>query len=489
MRDAPLASPRRQALQLLGIAIAVSVVLAFPVEQVTHSKSAPGSYWLQNSCDRTTSLLNAGLILQAILAPILVFLLPGPGGIFQRKVRPLPVVRALARPEDHTRARKSAATREARSLIAVVAAIIGIVGLFLFLRSGWQLKHIDFFSHHPSVSFSWTLLRSVAFSQTVLDLVMGLAGIGGAIYFLYLYLPSRAPLFMLCGCLCATAIPFVWWYAVRGYAESHGLCPALFDTSRPVDPFHVDLVKDCQRYFKYLSGFSAMWVGVTAGGLRLQAARAAEPDSSGRALRLFQNFFWLYLLSWAVQYRFSQWLTGPTRGTNVEQEWITWSVLCFVYLTVSSLWSLVFIRFFWNLKARTWLVNVIVPFAATFAICILTMLTFFWLFLWAPLALVPLFTWNVSGMAWALAVGTWRWRGLQSQPFAVAVAAAENQAAVSQPVENQAAGIQPREPRPALSALRALEIAAAVVAGLVILGIACGLYIWLFVVYKGPPHR
>jgi hypothetical protein len=498
MLDAPLASPtafiKRQALQLLGIAMAVSVVLAFPMEQVTHSKFAPGSYWLQNSCDSTIFLLNSGLMLQAILAPLLVFLLPGPGCIFQRKVRvrppssvrasALPVARALARPEDHAGARKSVATSEARSLIAVVAVIVGIVGLLMLLRSGWQLKHIDFFPNQPSASHSVSFLRSVVFSQTMLDLAIGLTGIGGAVFLLYQYLPWRGALFMLVGWLSAAAIPFVWWYGLRGYAESRGLCPALFDTSRPIDPFHIDLVQDCQRYFMYLSGFSALWVGVTAGGLRLQSARSEDGDLSGTELRSFQNFFWLYLLGWAVQYRLSQWLTGPTRGTNVEQEWITWSVLCFVYLTASSLWSLVFIRFFWNLKAKTWIVNVIAPFGGTFAICILTMLTFFWLFLRAPLALVPLYTLNVSGMAWALAVGTWRWRGLQKQPFAVAVATAE-----TQPAENQPTGSQPREQRPALLGLRALEIAAAAVAGLAILGIAYGLYIWFFVVNKSPGHR
>jgi hypothetical protein len=497
MSDRPLASPKRQALIFLGIAMAVSVVLAFPMEQVTHGKNAPGSYWLQNSCDSTISLLNAGLMLQATLAPLLVFLLPGPGSIFWKLSPSPPVARALARPQDHSRARKSGLsslgpTSDLRSLVAVVAAIIGIAGLFMFLWSGWQLKHIDFFSPPPSASPSWlslrSTIRSAAFSQTVLDLVIGLAGIGGAFYLLYLYLPSRPALFMLCGWLSAATIPLVWWYALRGYAESHGLCPALFDTSRPVDPFHVDLVQDCQRYFKYLSGFSALWMGVTAGGLRLQAARAAEGGDAGGELRAFQNFFWVYLLGWAVQYRLSQWLRGPTPGTNVEQEWITWSVFCFVYLTASSLWALAFIRFFWNLKARTWIVNVIVLFAGSFAICILTTLTFFWAFLWASLALVPLFTLNVSGAAWALTVGTWRWRALQKQPFAVALTAAANHSGPSQPPENQPARNQPPEQRPALLGLRALEIVAAAIAGFAILGIVYGLYIWFFIVNHSQ-HR
>lgn len=488
MPDRSLASPNRQALAFLGIAIAVSVVLAFPMEQVTHGKNAPGSYWIQNSCDSTISLLNVGLMLQAILAPLFVFLLPGPGSIFQPKLSPSPpVARALARPQDHARPRKSGVTSEARSLIAVVAAIIGIIGLLMFLRSGWQLKHIDFLAHQPSASLSWTLLRSAAFSQTVLDLVMGLAGIGGAICLLYLYLPSRPALFMLCGWLSAAAIPFVWWYAVRGYAEIHGLCPALFDTSRPVDPFHVDLVRDCQRYFKYLSGFSAMWVGVTAGGLRLQSARAAKSDSAGNELRGFQNFFWLYLLGWAVQYRIGQWLVLP--AAHHSQEWITYSVFDFVYLTASSLWSLAFIRFFWTSKSRTRLVNVILLFGGSLAVCFLTALTFFWVFLWASLALAPLFTLDVTGVAWALTVGTWRWRTLQNQPFAVTVATAGNPSAIDPPVAAHPAETQPPQQSPALLGLRALEVVAAVVAGMAIFGIVYGLYIWFFIVNAGSHHR
>jgi len=81
MLGATIASPNRQALRFLGIAIAVSVVLAFPIEQVTHSTQAPGFYWFQNSCGSVESLLNLSMVVQAILTPVLVFLLPGPGSI------------------------------------------------------------------------------------------------------------------------------------------------------------------------------------------------------------------------------------------------------------------------------------------------------------------------------------------------------------------------------------------------------------------------
>jgi hypothetical protein len=481
MLGATIASPDRQALRFLGIAIAVSVVLAFPMEQVKHSSYALGFYWGENSCGSVEFLLNLGMVFQAILVPLFVFLLPGPGSIFQsRGIRAssvpsssLPVVRALARPEDHrgARSRRTRSSVEARSLIVVVAVVIGIIGILMFLRSGWQLKHIEFFpGKSPSTSVTW--LRAAAFSQTVIEFIVGLAGIAAAVYMLYLYTPSQPALFMLVGWLSAAAVPFVWWYGVRGYAGLHGACLALFEGRD--DPFHVDFVSDCAHYFKYLGGFSAVWLGVTAGGLRLQSARAAEGDSSGNELRRFQNFFWAYLLGWAVQYRLAEWLTGPTRGTNVEQEWVTYSVLSFVYLTASSLWSLAFIRFFWNLKARTRMVNVAVLFGGSFVVCILTMLTFFWLFLWAPLAMLPLFTWNLSGGAWALTVGTWRWRALQKQA-SIPVAAA--------------VGTQPQERRPALLGLRAVEIVGLAVGVFMLVALVLGFVAFYYVTYRFRHHQ
>jgi hypothetical protein len=86
-------------------------------------------------------------------------------------------------------------------------------------------------------------------------------------------------------------------------------------------------------------------------------------------------------------------------------------------------------------------------FAGTFVICILTALTFFWLMIWAGVAIVPLLALNLSGAVWALAVGTWRWRALQKQ--APVVAAGD--------------GTLPQEKRPALLGLRAIEIVGLVV--------------------------
>ena len=425
-------------------------MLAFPMEQVSHSAYAPGRYWVENSCGSVESLLNLGLIVQAILVPLFVFLLPGPGSIFQsRGIRSSSVrssspaaVHVPARPEDHAsaRSRRTASSVEARSLIMVVAVVIGIIGLLIVVRGGWQLKHIEFFSDKQSATSFSTFLRSAAFSETVIELIVGLAGVGAAIFLLCLYIPSQPALYMLVGWLSAAAFPFVWWYGVRGYASAHGACPALFDSSRPVDAFHVDFVSDCAHYFKYLSGISAVWLGVTAGGLRLQAARAAERNSDGNELHQFQNFFWVYLIGWAVQYRFGQWLTVVSIHTN--QEWVTYSVASFVYLIASSLWSLAFIRFFWNLKARTRAGNVVALFGGSWLICLLTGLTFIWLMMWAGPALAPLFALNLSGALWALAVGTWRWRALQK---AASIVVAED-------------GTQAQEKRPALLGLRAIEI-------------------------------
>jgi hypothetical protein len=148
----------------------------------------------------------------------------------------------------------------------VFAVVIGIIGLFMFLRSGWVLKQTEFFADKQFHSTWLTLLRSTVFSETVIELIVGLAGIGAAIYLLYLNMPSQPALFMLVGWLSAAALPFVWWYGVRGYAGLHGECAALFDPSLPVHVFQPDFLADCAHYFKYLSGFSAVWLGVTAGG-------------------------------------------------------------------------------------------------------------------------------------------------------------------------------------------------------------------------------
>ena len=110
---------------------------------------------------------------------------------------------------------------------------------------------------------------------------------------------------------------------------------------------------------------------------------------------------------------------------------------------------------------------------ASFLICLLTALTFFWLLIWAAVALVPLSVLNLAGLAWALTVGTWRWRILQQE----------------QAVEATAKLLRPHKRRPNFTSLRAIEIVAAGIAGLLLLALGYAIYLWLFVVYKGAPHH
>ncbi|MGC2329186.1 MAG: hypothetical protein WA604_20900 [Candidatus Sulfotelmatobacter sp.] len=188
-------------------------------------------------------------------------------------------------------------------------------------------------------------------------------------------------------------------------------------------------------------------------------------------MRQFQNFFWIYLIGWAVQYRLGQWLTVVSIYAN--QEWVTYSVVSFVYIIASSLWSLAFIRFFWNQRLRTRWQYVGVAFCGTFVICLLTALTFFWLMMWAGPALAPLVALNLSGAAWALTVGTWRWRALQKP--APIVAAGD--------------GTQPQEKRPGLLGLRAIEIVGIAI-GVFMLAAAVLAYVAFgYLTYKFEHHQ
>jgi hypothetical protein len=49
--DLPIESLNRKAFRYLGIALATSIVIAFPMEQVAHRFFSPGYYWLLHSCD------------------------------------------------------------------------------------------------------------------------------------------------------------------------------------------------------------------------------------------------------------------------------------------------------------------------------------------------------------------------------------------------------------------------------------------------------
>lgn len=373
--DLPIESPNRKAFRYLGIALATSIVIAFPMEQVAHSFFSPGYYWQIHSCDASRIGLDLGNVLQAILTPLFVFLLPGPGSILQRKV--------------------------------VRSSLLG---------------------------------------------------------------PSRAhgALFIGAGWMCSAVIAVAWWQGLRAYAGVHGLCVDMFDLGRPVDPYHVDFVSDCSRYYDSVSVFAALWVGITAGGIRLQSARAAAADSSVHELRQFQGFFWGYLLGWAVQYRLGQWFSFVWLRTN--QEWPLFARLHFIFLTASSLWALVFVRFLW--KQRPWSRQgaTILAFCATFVIYMLTALTFFWLLTYAGAVLDPLLTLNMFGLGWALAVGTWL--ALPAQPVAT--------------IEGM---IAPHAPGAAFFFLRTLEIVAAIIGVGLSVAAAVVMLLWLFLVYKGPLHR
>ncbi len=257
--------------------------------------------------------------------------------------------------------------------------------------------------------------------------------------------------------LFAVVVPIVWWFGVKGYAAQTGLCEMLFDRSRFIDPFHIDDLNDSYHYFVSLSVFGTIWVGTTAAGLRLHSAQEAEMGSTGPELRAFRDFFWVYLLGWAVQYRISLWSAQPDPDSNQAQEWLSWTVVTFIYLTASSLWTLAFLRWFWKWRVRAWWASVAVALAGTYVINILTMLTFFWLLVWAPAALLPLSHWNVWGMLWALAVGTWRWQALQQQPRAAAPSGQELQQSGTAAVSGLGG---PPEPPPALAGLKMAQTVA-----------------------------
>lgn len=329
--------PNQRAYLLLGCALAISIVLAFPMEQVRHEGYLPGANWSSHSCEGLANSLNLGSILQAILTPIFIFLLPGPGSIFQKK----------------------AALSSSRSPSLAGTASAGMPAM----------------SRH----MSWD--------------------------------PAS---FIVLGWLCAAVVPVAWWYALRKYAGLHGECAALYDWSLPVHRFQPDYVSDFFHYFIYVSVFSAFWTGITAGGLRLQSARAAAGDTASNKLHQFQRFHWACFLGWAVQYRISQW--WALQGGSQNQEWVKFAALNFCFVAVSSLWVLAFTHSLWNKKPRSRIQSFLPPLWRSFLVYLLTVLTFFWLFTYAVLPLVPaITTWYAFGVAWALFIGSWRWRTLHAE--------------------------------------------------------------------------
>lgn len=399
--------------RLLGLALAISVIMAFPIERVAHDFSWLGSYGLFHSCEDVTNNLNLGSILQAILTPIFVFLLPGPGSIFHKKVALSSRASSQAvAPAARVPVVSRNTVGERRPSVAI-PVVLFVLGLGMCLGSGWFLKSwiVDHSSAYSPLGSALASAAVIAFF--IVRLALGLLGIGAAMYLLRRHVSwEPASLFIGAGWLCAVVVAVAWWYGVRAYAGLRGVCPDLFDLSRS-DPFHVDYLSDQAHYFIYVSVFSAFWIGIAAGGLRLQSARAAEGGSGSDELHRFRGFYWVCFLAWAVQYRVSQWfaLSNPH-----GQEWPLFAALNFLVVTASSLWALAFIRSLWKNKPRTWLRAVFQAFWKTFVILLLSLLSFFWLFTYAFGVLIPpLVTWNIFGLAWALVVGTWRWRARQKE--------------------------------------------------------------------------
>jgi hypothetical protein len=386
----------------------------FPIEQVEHDFALPGLSWSHKSCEDLTSDLNLGSVLQAIVVPIFLFLLPGPGSLFQKNTASVLRRSALAgTPAPRISGASRNSMGERRPSVAIPIVLL-VLSLGMFLVSGLLLR--SWIVNNPGAPVSSPIAYVAAIAFLALRFVLGLFGIGASIYFLRGQISWEPASFIAAGGLFAAVVAVAWWYWLREYAALHGLCPDLFDLSGS-RPFHVNYLSDCAHYFVYVSVFSALWVGITAGALRLQSSRAAESGSRGKELHHFQGFFWTCFLGWAVQYRVSQWfaLSNPH-----GQEWPLFATLNFLSVTVSSLWVFAFSQSLWKHKPRSWLRAIFQAYWRTFAILLLTLLSFFWLFMYAivPLA-APIATWNVFGLAWALTVGTWRWRALQrEQPVA-----------------------------------------------------------------------
>ena len=395
----------RQSLVLLACAVAISVVLAFPVEQTRPEGDPPGS--ASSACNDQVNELNLGTIVQAILAPLFVFLLPGPGSLLRRKGASSASRRpSLAAAPAATISAPSKSFGGARRLSVAGGVVLLVVCSFMLLSAGWSLRFwIVNRSSVPTSGFGF----ATAVAISIVQFAISLSGIGAGIYLLGLRVSRGPASFIAAGCACAAVTGVAWWYGLREYAGLQ-VCPHLFDLNRSTDP--MDYLSACAHYFIYLSGFSALWVGIVAGGLRSQSARAAENSTADRDLCLFRDFYWACLLGWAVQYRVSQWFVHINYP---NQDWAGWAFMDLVFVSASSLWVLAFIHPWWKKKPRTWLHAVWQALWRSFVILLLTTLTFSWLITGATGTLKPFATWNVCGLAWALAIGTWRWRDLEKE--------------------------------------------------------------------------
>lgn len=453
--------PNRSAYRYLGMAMAVSFVLAMPLEPFRNSLYG-GTDWILNSCGVVLSFLNLAFLLQAILTPLLLFLLPGPGSILPGKTPSFSLRLSQAPTPVEQSAEGRHAARRAGLPVSIIAAIVLVICTLLLLDTCW-LAWVSFVragsNFHPPLSPV----------QAIARIAIYLLGIAAAFYGLRVRIPLKSVSLLLLGCVCAAAIPLLWWPVMRWYAARSGWCPVLFDLSRPVDPFRIDYVSDCQHYFKWFGIFTTLWVGVIAGALRLQSARAADVAASSSELRSFRGFYWACFLSWAVVYRIS---TYSLLLGGHSQEWESFSVLGFFTLTISALWSLAFIRSLWKRRPRTWRGAVGAPFIAAFLIYMLTALTFFWMPTYAgALFIIPIFTLNLYGLLWALFVGTWHWRIRQQERTLLTTA-----------------GTGTSDNTPAHSSLRAFEMSAMVFAALLLVAALAALVLMFVVLHRSRPH-
>ena len=498
----PSAHSKLNAFFYLAIAMAVSVVLAFPNESAQHDfRFGTGSYWNEHSCGTAVTLLNRGLIVQAILTPLFLFLLPGTGSLIGSRSSRAASLRPAA-----------AASQAGAVANMLLTFVLLIVCPLMLLRSIFFLWHIPLES--STLVKASVLVKAAVMFEMAVEAAAGALGTVAAIYLLRKHVTGGAARFFAAGWLFAAAVPIVWWYGLKGYAAQQGLCEDLFTVSRPVDFLRIDDLYDSYRYYLYLAVFSTMWVGTAAAGLRLLSAREAEAGSTSSELRSFREFFWVYLLGWAVQYRLGCLSTVPSTQNNQAMEWLTWSFVSFLDLTASCLWALAFVRWFWKWRVRAWWASVAVAFAGPYVICILTMISFFWLVLYAPMALLPLGKGKVWGWLWALTVGTWRWQALRHRPRWAAAsgralpqqataavsagstlpqqtaAAAAGPALPQQPAAAPAAGQEiPREQPAALAGLKAFQIVAVAVGVFLLLALlyaAVALYIVMH--QRSLPH-
>ncbi len=385
------------------------------MEQALHSFYGAGAYWELHSCNLARIALDFANILQAILTPILIFLLPGPGSILRAKSapssvhRPSPRLPTSAIAQAHPAAPETLSART--SCIARVFSIfLLIVSLWVFLSGYVSVKY--WFIDHPEMQ---PRPKPAALPMAIVYIVSGLLGMGWGVRLLRVRVAWRSLRFMAAGWLVAGAVAIAWWYGLGGYAKLHGLCTDLFDLGRAVSPDNVDMLSDCAHYYIFMSVFAALWTGIAAGALRLQSARAADgslTDPLGR----YQSFYWAGLLAWVVQYRVSGYLALfpmiPFRRA-AGQQWAGGSLLQFFFVTASSLWAILLIRRLWKLKTRDRQIVLWTAFAGSLIVYLLTACVSVWAWYMAAGAFTPLVTLNICGLAWALYLSKWYGRAQQ----------------------------------------------------------------------------